>query len=210
MSRKQDSTPDIETYPLMLTLAASVRVNREQGMFDGKRNTALVMAKLREGNFVATDDEIQSAKQIHAHFAEIIVMDKLAGTLVKRDMAGRVNNFNSELNRIYYSNVVNCHKDMPMISSLPYSHRIAVQREFMAEFRITHARNGFIGKLNERMQLDGQVIDVRRTSRYGKQQHYVITMVTPESQIVKFFMFPKKEACSVTEQQYITVNTPQT
>ena len=95
---------------------------------------------------------------------------------------------------------------MPMISSLPYSHRIAVQREFMAEFRITHARNGFIGKLNERMQLDGQVIDVRRTSRYGKQQHYVITMVTPESQIVKFFMFPKKEACSVTEQQYITVN----
>jgi hypothetical protein len=214
MSRKSlsmESAEDasIETYPLLTALAAAVSVDRECSMFKKKQNTAMVLAKLRKGNFVATDDDMELAKQIYAHFDEIIVMAKLGDTLVTHDMSGRYNDFNCELSRIYASNVVNCRKDMPMIASLPYARRIATQREFMANFRSTNARNGFIGELNERMHVDGQVIDVRPTRNCGKQRHYIITVVTPELKIGKFFMFPKQDDCTVVEQQSITlIGTP--
>jgi hypothetical protein len=188
-----------ESHAIMLALAAAVHVDREQGFRPIKLGTnsnhALTANLLRSGEFSPTPDDILEADKIYDHFSEIIVMGKLSESLTKRRLDGGINRYDADLAKLLSSKTVNCHKDLVMIASLPHSLRIADIRDRMARFVQDNRRNGYIGELNNRAEITGEVMDLKvcRRYRYSNDDHYIATVLTTDNKVAKFFVFPKRK-----------------
>lgn len=205
-----------ERFPLMMALAVSVAVDRAQGFvkagngsYDPETqvrlddNRSLVLRSLRviAGGEVPTDDsgnalpvatptdaDVKAAEEILVHFNEILVFDKLTDDLVKVGRDGRTNDFNAVLAAIFGNEEVDTNKELAMIVSLPNSRRTSDKRQEMANFNSTYANAGYIGAMKERMTVTGKVKDVKHIPRH---QLDLVTVLTTEGQIAKFFMNTK-------------------
>lgn len=212
--------PTSEKYPVMDALAMAVAVDHGQGFVKAgngsydpdtqthtRDNRTVVLTSLRYASgkltekdetgksihdehviYTPSEDDWMSAKEIFNYFDQILIMEKMADTLVKQTANHGLNTYNLDLSRIFDSGMVDVNKDLAMIVSLPNSRRIASRREEMEKFYLEHQNRGYIGEIRQRLKISCHVMDVKYLPRH---KIHLVTMVTDEGKVGKFFMGEK-------------------
>ena len=208
--------PTRETYKVMESLAVAVAVDRVQGFIkanegfydqendvrvEDNRTVALRTLRFMAGKpvdvaenekrpvvIVPTPDDYARAQEIFNYFDQILLMDKMGDNLVKTNKDGRVNDYNLQLSQLFDRGESDVNKELAMLVSLPNSRRIADTREAMDQFYASHRRMGYVGDLGQRLKIAGRVMDVKYLP---KHEIYLATVLTTNSQIVKFFVNDK-------------------
>lgn len=201
------STPNTEVYPLIDALAAAAAVyrvygfiKRNQGYWDTEHKCLISDSRSIVLNTLRLDD--QKADDIVS--VEVIDTDRDAAQelfnffdqkVLLAKMSDSLNDYDQRLVSILGKLFINCNQDLAIISSLPNSRVIQGRRDFMQEFYDTNRHTGsFVGQQKERLCITATVLDVKWIPKSGI---YLVTMVTKENQIVKFFL--KDEDTDVSE-----------
>ena len=214
--------PTVEQYPLMEALAVAVAVDRAQGFvksghgtydidadkrIDDNRSTALRTLRKIHGTaaidipdlplktYLPTEADFEYARDVFYHFDQILLMKKMGDDLLSVDKAGRVNDFDEYLSKMFGNARVDVNKDLAMLVSLPHSRRMSDKREEMREFWDNNSNNGFIGNIKQRLKLTGKVMDVKYIPDHSI---HLTTVVTEDGQIAKFFMNNKMSELAKT------------
>lgn len=135
-----------------------------------------------------TEADYEKAQEIYDHFDQILLMEKLGDELVKVRHDGQINSFNQEMLAIFTAGAVDVNKELAMIVSLPNSRRKSDVRAMMNEFYRTHAENGYIGEIRQRMKLEVEVKDVKPIPSHNI---HLATFVTNDGKVGKFFLNDK-------------------
>lgn len=206
--RNQNET---ETYPIKQALAVANAVFRKYGFV--KRNhgyydaatgvfvldsKSIVINTLRPEDkrdrnperplpvVEVTDEDRESADELYSFFDQKTLMAK---------MGDDISDFDCMLGDILSKGEVDVNRDMSVLASIPNSLQIEQRRIKMdAMYRANRHVGSFIGKPKERIKMSVQVKDVKWIPKRGV---YLVTMMTDDNQIAKFFL--KDEDADLSE-----------
>lgn len=189
-----------EDFPLMETMEVACAVFREQGFIksnegfwdpekevriDDNRSVCLATLRKMHGTDVpedirtveVTDVDRNHAQVVFKYFDQRLMMGKIGDNLSPYD---------KDLITPFEIKTVNSRRDLGRIASLPNSYEISKQRDRMkAIFNENKTKGSFVGAVKDRLKVEAQVLDVKFLP---KQDSYIITGMTDEDQIVKFFL----------------------
>jgi hypothetical protein len=187
-----------EVYPLLEAMAAACAVYREfgfvrrgQNYIDHKSN--MKVAESREIVLNTLRPEDQRDEKIHVatitdedreHAAKVCRFFDQKTMIAK--LSDDINEYDEKLIEIFGEENVDHARDLSMIASLPNSYVIQERRDAMEEFYLKNKHIGsYVGKPKERVKVEAKVLDAKWIP---KNNIYLVTMVTDNDQIVKFFL----------------------
>lgn len=124
-----------------------------------------------------TQEDVTKAEEIFALFDQKSMM---------RKMQGQDSTFDNDISSMFANGVVTTNRDMSILASLPNSFEIEKRRIKMDDFfRSNRLIGSFVGNVKERIKLS---VDVQDVKWIPKRSVYLVTMLTDNNQIVKFFL----------------------
>jgi len=203
-----------EQYPIMEVLQLAVAVDRKQGFVTSKQksydiesqthihdNRTIILHKIRHMNgkqdtllddfaIEIIDEDHIKAREIYDYFDQLLMMEKISDSLIKRHKDGTMNTYNDDLYHIFNSGNVDINVEMAMVASLPNSFRIAHKREAIERFYAENPLNGYIGELKQRMNMTANILDVKYIPRHSV---HLVTFTTQDNKIGRFFLNNNQE-----------------
>ncbi len=209
-----------ESYDLKETLAVACAVFRHQGFIksnegywdpilkiqvSGNRNAVLMTLRRAEGHdigkdvtFAVEEQDRNHAEVVFQYFDQRLLMGKIGDNLTPYDQ---------DLSRPFETRIVLVRRDLGRIASLPNSYVTAKHRE---KLQVIYDENkqvgGFVGSPKERLKIEADVVDVKFLP---KQDSHIITAMTDEQRLVKFFIGsqPSDIASSVENKRITFIGT---
>jgi hypothetical protein len=115
---------------------------------------------------------------------------------------GKLNSFEDSVLRVI-SNETTDVFGVSILASLPNSYRVQKKRQGLDDwFDDMRNKSEFVGKIGERMRINVLVKDVKFIAKYGI---HLVTCITQEENIVKFFFNKEPDIAGILESRQITL-----
>jgi len=122
--------------------------------------------------------------------------------LIAKKLMGKLNSFEDSVLRVI-SNETTDVFGVSILASLPNSYRVQKKRQGLDDwFDDMRNKSEFVGKIGERMRINVLVKDVKFIAKYGI---HLVTCITQEENIVKFFFNKEPDIAGILESRQITL-----
>jgi hypothetical protein len=156
-----------------------------------KLSNRMIVEQLLSDQSGITDEDRDQGKKVRA-FYQALTFKILQGT--------HLTDFDNTAMLIANRNVITSTYDIAVIASLPSCYERGVERQ-TAEQRVNFATGGFVGKVNDKVKLEIEVIKCTYSHSYNV---FFVTGITTDDQPV-FFSYKNKVPAGDTMNIYGTV-----
>ncbi len=130
------------------------------------------------------------------------IVDEFKQELIAKKLSSNINDFESNVLQNISNETVEKF-GVAVLASLPNSFRVLQKRQGLDDFFDTHRKSSeFVGKIGERLRFPAYIKDVKFIAKYNI---HLVTCLTKEKNIVKFFFNREPDIQGIIEGKDVTL-----